>query len=43
MRGDVFFGAGAEAERLAGAMKQKGRWWLLLPAEVVARMAEPAP
>ncbi len=43
VRGDVFFGAGAEAERLAGAMKQRGRWWLLLPAEVVARMAEPAP
>lgn len=43
VRGDVFFGAGAEAERLAGAMKQPGRWWLLLPAPVAARLADPAP
>ncbi|WP_233560135.1 murein transglycosylase A [Oleomonas cavernae] len=38
VRGDVFFGPGAEAERLAGAMKQPGRWWLLLPNAVAARL-----
>lgn len=38
VRGDVFFGAGAEAERLAGAMKQPGRWWFLLPAPVAATL-----
>ncbi|PWR20557.1 murein transglycosylase A [Zavarzinia compransoris] len=38
VRGDVFFGAGAEAERLAGAMKQQGRWWWLLPAPVAAAL-----
>lgn len=32
VRGDVFFGQGAEAERYAGQMKQKGRYILLLPA-----------
>ncbi|MCF4166836.1 MltA domain-containing protein [Zavarzinia compransoris] len=42
VRGDVFFGAGAEAERLAGAMKQQGRLWFLLPAPVAAALAEPA-
>lgn len=42
VRGDVFFGAGAEAERLAGAMKQEGRWWWLLPAPVAASL-KPAP
>ena len=42
VRGDVFFGAGAEAERLAGAMKQRGRLWFLLPAPVAAGLAEPA-
>jgi membrane-bound lytic murein transglycosylase A len=38
VRGDVFFGPGAEAERLAGAMKQPGRWWLLLPNAVAASL-----
>lgn len=42
VRGDVFFGPGAEAERLAGAMKQQGRWWLLLPNAVAATVAPPA-
>ncbi len=31
VRGDVFFGFGPEAERLAGEMKAQGRYWLLLP------------
>lgn len=31
VRGDVFFGHGQEAEYLAGFMKQKGRYALLLP------------
>ncbi len=31
VRGDVFWGAGARAEYLAGHMKSRGRYWLLLP------------
>lgn len=31
VRGDVFWGAGAPAEALAGPMAAKGRYWLLLP------------
>ena len=31
VRGDVFFGAGAEAARQAGAMKRPGRYFVLLP------------
>ncbi len=31
VRGDVFFGYGAEAERLAGPMNSKGQYWFLLP------------
>lgn len=31
VRGDVFWGYGAEAESLAGPMKSKGRYWILLP------------
>jgi len=34
VRGDVFWGAGAEAEERAGRMRSRGRWWLLLPAGV---------
>ena len=34
VRGDVFFGHGAEAEAMAGAMKQTGRYVLLLPRGV---------
>ena len=36
VRGDIFFGAGARAEDLAGHMRQQGRMWLLLPSAVVA-------
>ncbi len=31
LRGDVFFGWGAEAEQRAGNMRQPGSAWLLLP------------
>ena len=31
VRGDIFFGWGAEAEALAGRMKQPGTAYLLLP------------
>jgi len=31
VRGDVFFGHGAEPAAVAGRMKQRGRLWLLLP------------
>jgi len=37
VRGDVFFGAGARAEDLAGRMKSQGRYYLLLPRAVVER------
>lgn len=38
VRGDVFWGAGAEAESVAGRMKHPGRFWLLLPKAVAARL-----
>ena len=31
VRGDVFWGTGAEAGAVAGRMKHAGRYWLLLP------------
>jgi len=31
VRGDVFWGYGATAETLAGPMKSKGRYWILIP------------
>lgn len=31
VRGDVFWGYGAQAEAVAGEMKAKGRYWFLLP------------
>lgn len=31
VRGDVFWGYGSRAEALAGPMKSKGRYWVLLP------------
>lgn len=36
VRADIFFGAGSEAERLAGLMKEPGRLWLLWPRELPA-------
>ncbi|WP_341898717.1 MltA domain-containing protein [Ferrovibrio terrae] len=38
VRGDVFWGAGAEAESVAGRMKHPGRFWLLLPKAVAAKL-----
>jgi membrane-bound lytic murein transglycosylase A len=38
VRGDIYFGFGAEAERQAGAMKQNGKLYALLPAPVAARL-----
>jgi membrane-bound lytic murein transglycosylase A len=34
VRGDVFWGPGERAELVAGHMKHRGRFWLLLPREV---------
>ena len=31
VRGDVFWGYGAMAEKFAGEMNSKGRYWVLLP------------
>ncbi len=31
VRGDVFWGYGAKAEAMAGPMKSRGRYWMLLP------------
>lgn len=39
VRGDVFWGHGEEAESIAGRMKHSGRYWLLLPKPVAARLA----
>lgn len=38
VRGDVFWGAGAQAESVAGRMKHPGRFWLLLPKAVAAKL-----
>jgi len=38
VRGDIFFGFGQEAERLAGAMDQHGQLFVLLPKPVTARL-----
>lgn len=40
VRGDIFFGAGDEAERRAGAMKAPGKMFVLLPDAVAARLGE---
>ena len=34
VRGDVFWGAGPEAEHLAGHMKSPGRLFILLPRDL---------
>lgn len=38
VRGDVFWGHGAAAESIAGRMKHPGRYWILLPKPVAARL-----
>ena len=40
VRGDVFFGFGAEAQALAGGMKSQGRLYVLLPNAVAARLGK---
>lgn len=40
LRGDVYFGFGAEAEARAGSMNQMGRFYALLPKPVVQRLAQ---
>lgn len=40
IRGDVFFGRGAYAEKLAGYMKQRGNLWVLLPKSVAEKYVE---
>lgn len=39
VRGDLFWGWGEEAAEAAGRMRERGLWWLLLPAEL-GRVAE---
>ena len=38
MRGDLFWGHGKEAASGAGAMNARGRYYLLLPKAVAARL-----
>jgi peptidoglycan lytic transglycosylase A len=38
VRGDLYWGSGDEALRYAGPMKQRGRYYLLLPKTVAARL-----
>jgi membrane-bound lytic murein transglycosylase A len=40
VRGDMFWGAGDDAENLAGLMKEKGRAFILLPKSVTAPHAD---
>ncbi|WP_417320820.1 murein transglycosylase A [Emcibacter sp.] len=40
VRGDVFWGIGDEAGRIAGRMKETGTYYLLLPEKVVTRMEQ---
>jgi len=39
VRGDVFWGFGAEAEAMAGAMKARGRYFLFLPKSATPTLA----
>ena len=38
VRGDVFWGTGTEAGERAGRMRSSGRFWLLLPTSLAARI-----
>jgi membrane-bound lytic murein transglycosylase A len=40
VRGDIFFGYGADAERRAGLMKAPGRLFVLLPNALAAKLGE---
>jgi membrane-bound lytic murein transglycosylase A len=39
VRGDVFWGHGAEAAERAGRMRSRGRYWILLPRNAATRIA----
>lgn len=41
VRGDLFWGWGPEAEQAAGRMRERGLWWLLLPAALATAEAGP--
>ena len=41
VRGDVFWGAGSKASYIAGHMKNKGHYWLLLPKPFAKKLASP--
>lgn len=43
VRGDFFFGHGEPALARAGRMKEKGRYWLLLPSETAERLLKAEP
>ncbi|WP_207485359.1 murein transglycosylase A [Arenibaculum pallidiluteum] len=43
VRGDVFWGHGADAEERAGRMRSRGVWWLLLPRGVAPDLGASAP
>ncbi len=38
VRGDVFWGAGVQATAIAGKMKNKGQYWLLMPRQALDRL-----
>jgi len=40
VRGDIYWGAGDKAAKMAGRMKNNGHYWLLLPKHVLSRMQE---
>ncbi len=40
VRGDIFWGTGAQAENLAGKMKQTGKLFVLLPANLAAKLGD---
>ena len=40
VRGDVYWGAGEKATTIAGMMKNKGHYWLLLPHHVIDRLQD---
>jgi membrane-bound lytic murein transglycosylase A len=42
VRGDLYWGAGDKAAAAAGAMNARGRYWLLLPRSVAARLSDPS-
>jgi len=35
LRGDLFYGSGDKAGKLAGIQKHPAKWWTLLPNEMV--------